>query len=178
MRIIVATTFAHAALYGLMSLTGLFQPSAGRLTPTEMSEWRARVCSTANALILIVGAVLCFSEWPYSPAKEGWISDHTWSHPVTFASIFVGYLQWDLCWVIFHQVRPRPASARGRAVLFCLALACHAAFALRSYSHESALAMLPPTAAIPPGLVAGRRLGLPPLALHRHHALRALGLVL
>ena len=143
-----------------------------------MSEWRARVCSTVNALILIVGAVLCFSEWPYFPAKEGWISDHTWSHPVTFASIFVGYLQWDLCWVIFHQVRPRPASARGRAVLFCLALACHAAFALRSYSHESALAMLPPTAAIPPGLVAGRRLGLPPLALHRHYALRALGLVL
>ena len=177
MRIIVATTFAHAALYGLMSLTGLFQPSAGRLTPTEMSEWRARVCSTVNALILIVGAVLCFSEWPYSPAKEGWISDHTWSHPVTFASIFVGYLQWDLCWVIFHQVCPRPASARGRAPPFCLALACHAAFALRSFLHESTFAVSPPSANLP-GLVAGRRLGLPPLALHRHHALRALGLVL
>ena len=25
------------------------------------------------------------------------------SHPCTFASIFVGYLHWDLCWVLWHQ---------------------------------------------------------------------------
>jgi len=47
-------------------------------------------------------SLLCFSEWPYSGA-EGWISmPGHWSHPVTFASIFVGYLQWDLLWCVWH----------------------------------------------------------------------------
>jgi len=35
-----------------------------------------------------------------------------WSHPVTFASLFVGYLQFDLCWVLWHQrATPDVASA-------------------------------------------------------------------
>ena len=60
-------------------------------------------CSCACTHVpLHLCSLLCFSEWPYSGA-EGWISaPGRWSHPVTFASIFVGYLQWDWLWCVWH----------------------------------------------------------------------------
>ena len=91
-RIVAATTASHAALYTFLRATGLFQPAAGTISPAEMAEWRGRICSTVNAAILIYGSLKCFAEWPYQPPVEGWISNHLWSNPVTFASIFVGYL--------------------------------------------------------------------------------------
>ena len=110
-RLITATSAFYACFYALMRATGLLQPAAGTIKPAEFAEWRSRVGSTLSAIVLIIGALLCFSEWPY-PAAEGWISDHLWSHPVTFASMFVGYLQFDLCWVLYHQrATPDPASA-------------------------------------------------------------------
>ena len=111
-RLITMTSASYAGLYGFLRVTGLFQPKPGAVSPAEMAEWRDRICSTLNALILIVGSLLCFSEWPYAPAKEGWISNHIHSHPVTFASLFAGYLQWDLCWVLWHNgTTPDAASA-------------------------------------------------------------------
>ena len=101
-KIVAGTSASYAALYILMRATGLFQPSAGTIRPAEFAEWRSRVGSTISAIILVAGALLCFGEWPYA-GQEGFISDHTWSHPVTYASIFVGYLQFDLCWVLYHQ---------------------------------------------------------------------------
>lgn len=84
------------------------------------AEWRSRFLAIINALILIVGSALCFTEWvsTYEPASEGWVKtlplecsnsskDNTCScftsYPLTFASLFVGYLQWDLCWLIWHR---------------------------------------------------------------------------
>jgi len=85
------------------------------------SEWRSRLQAIFNALILIVGSVLCFTEWvsTYAPESEGWVKTLPLqcnnsidgggdcscfsSHPVTYASLFVGYLQWDLCWLIWHR---------------------------------------------------------------------------
>jgi hypothetical protein len=85
------------------------------------SEWRSRLLAIFNALILIVGSVLCFTEWvsTYAPESEGWVKTLPLqcndsidgggdcscfsSHPVTYASLFVGYLQWDLCWLIWHR---------------------------------------------------------------------------
>ena len=101
-RLIVSSTAAYTALYALLRATGLFQPAAGTISPGEMAEWRSRVGSTINAVVLIYGSLLCFSEWPYAGA-EGFVSAHLWSHPVTFASIFAGYLHFDLCWVLWHQ---------------------------------------------------------------------------
>ena len=75
--------------------------------------------STAHACVCIVGALLCFSEWPYA-GSEGWISDHTWSHPVTFASIFVGYLQWDWLWCVWHLRSARETAAIVHHSLFIL----------------------------------------------------------
>lgn len=84
------------------------------------AEWRSRLLAIVNALVLIVGSGLCFTEWvsTYVPASEGWVktlpfecdnSDSNTecscfvSYPVVFASLFVGYLQWDLCWYIWHR---------------------------------------------------------------------------
>lgn len=86
------------------------------------SEWRSRLLCIGNALILIVGSGLCFGEWvsTYVPDSEGWVKTLPLvcdgndngnasscscfvSHPITFASLFVGYLQWDLCWLIWHR---------------------------------------------------------------------------
>ena len=110
-KLIACTSLFYLSLYTLMRATSLFQPAAGTLKPSEHAEWRSRVGSTLNAIILIIGSLLCFSEWPYQ-GDEGWVSDHLWSHPVTFASLFVGYLQFDLCWVMWHQSSvPDTASA-------------------------------------------------------------------
>jgi len=82
------------------------------------AEWRSRLLAIANALILIVGSGLCFTEWisTYVPESEGWVKTLPLqcnitsnicscfsSHPNTYASLFVGYLQWDLCWLIWHR---------------------------------------------------------------------------
>ena len=80
------------------------------------SEWRSRILATINALILIVGSIFCFTEWvsTYVPPSEGWVKTLPFqcdsmecscfvSFPVVFASLFVGYLQWDLCWYIWHR---------------------------------------------------------------------------
>lgn len=64
--------------------------------------------STLNACILTVGSLLCFSEWPGYTGGEAFISSsHLWSHPVTFAACFAGYLQWDLCWCLYHHAATR-----------------------------------------------------------------------
>lgn len=101
--LIARTTAAYTLLYTAMRETGLFQPKPGRISATDMAGWRGRVGSMINACILTVGACLCFLEWPYQ-GGEGFVSNGTgWSHPNTFAALFVGYLQFDLCWCIWHQ---------------------------------------------------------------------------
>ena len=56
----------------------------------EHAEWRSRIGSTINAVLLTVGSLRCFSEWPY-PGTEGWSS---WeSH------------EWDEVWVQIRRER-------------------------------------------------------------------------
>jgi len=100
-RLVLCTTAAYATLYALMRHAGVMQPPPGTLGALEAAQWRSRALSTINGVVVAAGALLCFSEWPYAGA-EGWISQHIWSHPVTFASLFVGYLQWDLAWCVWH----------------------------------------------------------------------------
>ena len=48
--------------------------------------------SQLNSVILVVGALLCFGEWSGYDGAAAYISAYgDWSHPVTFASLFVGY---------------------------------------------------------------------------------------
>jgi len=81
------------------------------------SEWRSRLLAIINALILIGGSILCFMEWSsYIPESEGWVSSSkdnnstppplpslSTQYPTVFASVFVGYLQWDVLWLIYHR---------------------------------------------------------------------------
>ena len=95
---VTATTACYALGYGILRVLGL--PNSSCL---NAAEWRSRVLSTVNALILIGGSVLCFLEWPYTPEAEGWVgTDRVWSNPVTFAALFLGFLQWDICWILCH----------------------------------------------------------------------------
>ena len=100
--LIGATSLCYAAAYAVLRSTGLLQPRSSLASPAKASEWRARVLSTANAVLIAAGSALCFSEWPY-PGAEGWISDLRPTFVVPFASLFVGYLMWDLCWVLWHM---------------------------------------------------------------------------
>ena len=101
-RRVIGVAAFHAACYLLLRVTGWLQPPVGRLSHGEAAEYRSRLVGTFNAIILIVGSLLCFSEWPYA-GTDGFISEHgAWGHPVTFAALFVGYLQWDVCWIIGH----------------------------------------------------------------------------
>ena len=100
-RLVLSTTGAYATLYALMRHAGVMMPPPGTLTALEAAQWRSRVLSTINGVVVAAGSLLCFSEWPY-PGAEGWISQHNWSHPVTFAALFVGYLQFDLAWCLWH----------------------------------------------------------------------------
>jgi len=86
------------------------------------SAWRSRILSIANALILLIGSGLSFAEWNsrYNPESEGWVRSLPLScdengngtaadcscfssHAITFTYLFVGYLQWDLCWIVWHK---------------------------------------------------------------------------
>jgi len=100
--IIAATTACYAIGYFVLRSTNALQPAKGTLRSADEAEWRSRILGTVNAVALTVGSVACFLEWPYDPPTEGWNGD-IWSHPGTFASLFVGYLQWDLLWLLWHS---------------------------------------------------------------------------
>lgn len=125
-RLIASTTFCYGMLYAIIwKSDGMFQPdlsswvvstttcdkdeiASARLNAA--SEWRSRLLAIVNAVVVMGGSILCFLEWStYLPESEGWVktidtSTHCFaSNPITFASLFVGYLQWDLCWLIWHR---------------------------------------------------------------------------
>jgi hypothetical protein len=80
--------------------------SSHQLKPGMEAEWRSRIVGSVHAIILSIGSILCFLEWNHYEAPE-----HAWAvpylgadyYPVKFASIFVGYLQWDLLWLLWHK---------------------------------------------------------------------------
>ena len=118
--LVLGTTCSYAIFYSFLQLTGAIQPKKGLLkSHADEAEWRSRVLGSINAVILIAGSVLCFSEWPYEPTSEGWSgSDRVWSYPCLFASLFVGYLQWDLCWLMWHRREYTDTSATIHHILF------------------------------------------------------------
>ena len=121
--IIKNTTVTYATVYQMLRWTGLFQPTKKKtnLKYGDEAEWRSRIIATVNAVILIVGSILCFLEWPDMPWGEGIIPTvKMWRYPVTFASLFVGYLQWDFCWLIYHYKENKDVSSLIHHTLFIL----------------------------------------------------------
>lgn len=95
---ITATTLFYAIAYAVLRALGV--PD---IACKHASEWRSRALSSVNAIVLIGGSLLCFSEWPYENG-EGWITtDGDWGYSGVFASLFAGFLHWDLCWILFHS---------------------------------------------------------------------------
>jgi len=90
--------------YGLIRHTRIIHPSPGKLKAHEEAEWRSRVIGFIHAVILTIGSIFCFLEWPY-PANDGWSTTNpdVYYYPELFASIFVGYLQYDLLWLLWHK---------------------------------------------------------------------------
>jgi hypothetical protein len=48
-------------------------------------------------------ALALAAEWPSYEGAEGWISRGVAFWPIFFASLFVGYLQWDVLWMLWHS---------------------------------------------------------------------------
>jgi hypothetical protein len=88
---------------------------------TTSAESISRILSTINAIILSFGSLLCFTEWPYDPMEEGWTGTHGKpSYPATYAALFLGYLQFDLLWLISHRKEYNDPSAAIHHTLFIL----------------------------------------------------------
>lgn len=89
--------------YGFLKYTRLFHPSKPLKLHVE-AEWRSRVVGFFHAVVLVIGSFFCFSEWPYS-GNDGWTvtNPEAYYYPEIFASIFAGYLQYDLLWLLKNK---------------------------------------------------------------------------
>lgn len=102
--IITNSTLLFGLSYGLIKVTRLFHPPR-YLNPHVEAEWRSRVIGTVHATIITVGSILCFLEWSQYEKNEGWAYTNTdiYYYPELFASIFGGYLQYDLIWLLWNK---------------------------------------------------------------------------
>lgn len=96
-----------SALYGLLKYTRFLHPpeNAKQLKAHVEAEWRSRLVGLLHALVLIVGSILCFLEWPHYEGDEAYTvtNPDKYYNPEIFASIFAGYLQYDLLWLLWHK---------------------------------------------------------------------------
>lgn len=90
--------------YGLIKVTRLFHPIKELKEHVE-AEWRSRVVGTMHATILTIGSILCFLEWSQYENNDGWAYTNTdkYYYPELFASIFGGFLQYDLLWLLWNK---------------------------------------------------------------------------
>lgn len=102
--IISKSMVLFAAFYGLIKATRLFHPSKP-LKPHVEAEWRSRVIGTVHATIITIGSILCFLEWTQYEGNDGWAYTNTeiYYYPEIFASIFGGFLQYDLMWLLLNK---------------------------------------------------------------------------
>ena len=70
-----------------------------------------QVVSSVHAVVVTLGALGCFAEWPYEPRAEGFLGNATWSPRERFGrcealqeeSFRVSYIV-SLSMVVFHDV--------------------------------------------------------------------------
>jgi len=97
--------------YAILRQTRLFHPKQiDAFSDAMESEWRSRIVSILHAIILTIGSLLCFYDWRYLSHEDAWsviTKDATTTYdgtfyPVFFAAIFGGFLQYDICWILYH----------------------------------------------------------------------------
>lgn len=115
-RIITASTLLFSLLYLLIRKTRIWHPPCNALERHMEAEWRSRIVGTVHAIILTIGSIFCFMEWERFHLQPG----HAWHVPeadvpsllatqqgqyivVPLASFFLGYMQYDLLWMILHK---------------------------------------------------------------------------
>jgi len=122
-RIIASSSLLFGTLYLLLQQTRLFHPPPNTNTNTNTkkhqphieAEWTSRIIGTIHATILSIGSIYCFIEWKhFSPDAYPL---HAWYVPLQdldlpivkdytiplLASFFVGYLQYDMIWMLLHK---------------------------------------------------------------------------
>lgn len=118
---ILTSNILFAGLYFAFHHTGFQQPKK-KLNGIERAEWSCRQVSNIHAVMMTVGALLCFMQWDSMSLEEGFVG-HTTLLPVFFCAISMGYLQWDLFWQIYHMDEYHDITALIHHVLY-LAI-CH-----------------------------------------------------
>ena len=110
---------AFGFIYILLTYTGIFKPP-NQMKSHVKAEWRSRVVGLIHAIILVIGSLLSFSEWPHYPDNDGWTvtNPDVYYYPELFASIFVGYLQYDMIWLVKHRKENFDASTFVHHILY------------------------------------------------------------
>ena len=112
--IIASSSLLFGTLYLLLQKTRLFHPPlTKKLEPHIEAEWRSRIIATIHAILLFIGSIYCFVEWKnFTPDAYPL---HAWYVPIQdlpiakdyivlpLASFFVGYLQYDMIWMLLHK---------------------------------------------------------------------------
>lgn len=121
--IIVKSTLSFGGLYAFLRETRVFHPRQ-HLSYQIEAEWRSRQLALIHAVILTVGSIFCFLEWPDLPEKGDWFitkatrSSNEAFYTCLFTSIFLGYLHWDLLWLIHHRTDCYDLSSMVHHVLY------------------------------------------------------------
>ena len=118
--IIITTSMAtFGFIYILLRYTGLFKPPK-QLNPHVEEEWRSRIVRVIHAIVLVIGSLLSFSEWPHYPDHDGWTvtNPNVYYYPELFTSIFVGYLQYDMIWFVKHREEHSDAASFIHHILY------------------------------------------------------------
>eukprot|EP00884_Botryococcus_braunii_P004604 jgi/Botrbrau1/14144/Bobra.182_3s0085.1 len=101
--ILVAVAVCAGSLLVLQT-TGLLLPRKAKLKFADQLEWNLRIVSTLHAITLVIGAYLCFMDSLRYKRREDIVHGYSWP-PDFFARIFIGYLIYDLVFMlIFHPV--------------------------------------------------------------------------
>jgi hypothetical protein len=128
---ILVSFVTYHLLYTLLCLfPTCLQPRAYIFTRpgcrTTPAEWRDKVLSTVNAVVQIVGGVQCYLEWDlFKPESSAWTDGSKERYQqITFVQYtgcaLMGYLIWDLSWMIWHYNETPDKESICHHVLFLL----------------------------------------------------------
>lgn len=114
--ILTFSSLIFGLFYSLLRSSRFLHPEKGVLSDSDEAEWRSRIIGTVHAVILVVGSLFCFYENMYHLGlEEGRGFDTTTithlsgssverdTSAALFASIFGGYLQYDMCYLIWNM---------------------------------------------------------------------------
>lgn len=113
--ILTFSSLIFGLCYTLLRSSRFLHPEKGVLSDSDEAEWRSRIVGTVHAIVLVIGSLICFYEnMHHLGLEEGQGFDTTTithlsssverdTSAALFASIFGGYLQYDMCYLIWNM---------------------------------------------------------------------------